>query len=185
MFLRLHFPLKLIPLQEAYPILFLICPIMMRLRTMVLTKDASSIIAWFHREGMRHCNPPHQCLKRPSATPSGSWLSTCRIYLSHLTSHITTLTGRLAESKVVNDNEYVLSLRYSAIISYTTLAQLAYTLGLSSAPGTASTNEFRHKCCSALKRVIALVEEFQPEELQLIDPFLGVSKFTSCLHLVC
>lgn len=84
------------------------------------------------------------------------------------------MTARLAERKTAGDIEAVLSLRYSSIISYTTLAQITYTLGMNTSPTAASVEVFRLKCFDALKSVISLVEELQPEEFHFLDPFMGV-----------
>lgn len=38
--------------QEMYPVLFEMCPIVLRVRSALLAKDGNNLIAWFHQRGM-------------------------------------------------------------------------------------------------------------------------------------
>jgi len=145
-------------LPDAYPILFEICPIALRTRSMLLAKDASNLISWFLQE-----------------TPlSISWSSTCRIFLAHLTGHIASLTEKLADSESMRDRDRSYSLRYSSILSLTTLAQVTYLMdSIPSVAGIPVTN-YKRQCAYSLRRVVSLVEELTPEEFKFLDMFLGI-----------
>lgn len=152
---------------------------MVRVRSMLLAKDANNLIAWFQQETrkftLRH--PSFGNLILLLAMPSVSWFSTCRIYLSQLTAHIADLSDRLAQSIVMGDEESCLSLRYSSIVSITNLAQIHHAWGAS--PSTAHLRKHRNE---ALKRVLQIVSEISPEELRSMDPFMSVSSgFSSFL----
>lgn len=105
-------------------------------------------------------------------TPSDSWLSTCRIFLSHLAVHIAELKTRLAESE---DADSRLIFRFSCIISYTAYAQVVFVLAMSPLSSMDSAVKFRDECSDALKHVIVLVEGLGLGEFLTLHAILGVS----------
>lgn len=71
----------------------------------------------------------------------------------------------------MQDDESQVSLRYSAIISWTNFAQIRYVLAESP---TSSSARFRDECAEALRRVIRLVEEMKPSDFLTLEALLVV-----------
>lgn len=91
------------------------------------------------------------------------------MYLTHLLDHVEYLATRLQKnSRYIEDS---LTLRFSSIISLTTLAQIGHTLARES-PGAVA---FRNQRNDALRRVLLHVGELSSDEFRTIDTFLGVS----------
>lgn len=91
--------------------------------------------------------------------------------MSHLTAHLADLTTRLAGGQEMQDEESKVTLRFSAIISWTDFAQLRYILAT-----TSPDLRFHNECTEALRRVVRLVEEMRSTEfLSLEAILLGVS----------
>lgn len=104
--------------------------------------------------------------------PSHDWVSTCRIFLSHLTTHIAGLSRLVVEGE---DAESRLTFRYSCIISFTTYAKIAFVLAISSSSDDTVARQLKDRCSDALRRVIMLVEELGRNEFLTLNAFLGVS----------
>lgn len=81
---------------------------------------------------------------------------------------------RIAESK---DLESRLAFRYNCILSLTSYAEIMFVLAMNMGSSKSSTVKFLEECSEALKSVIALVEEIQPEDFLTLDGLLGVSTF--------
>lgn len=151
---------------------------MLRVRSITLAKDASNLIAWFGQQSIYTficCSTESRTDLIIAATPSKSWLSTCRTYLSHLADHIRDLTIGATESKQMNDEQSRLCLRFSSLVSLTNFAQIAFVLATSNATSASSASKFRDECTDALGRVVRIVEELEPGEFLTLESLLSVS----------
>lgn len=107
-----------------------------------------------------------------TAKPPALWYTTCHIYLNSLLEHIADLTNRLNDGTYVQDAENTLSLRYSIIISYTTLTQIIHTMARGRPIAELPS---RNHCSEALRRILVHVGELSPHELKAMDHFISVS----------
>lgn len=72
----------------------------------------------------------------------------------------------------MQDEESILTLRYSAVISWTNLAEINYLLALGVDPHPGS--RFRDQCVESLRHAIRLVEEMTPAELLTVEGLWAV-----------
>jgi hypothetical protein len=147
-------------------------------RSALFCKDASNLTAWLMQtsELTFHSLPPAY---RPYrlGTPSPACLSTCSIFLTHLTQHIAHLTGLIdSESKgVIVNKGRLLFLRFGCVIRLTNLAQISFLLAKISLSAAESAINSRGICKDALKRAVTMMEQLEPEEFFVLDMFMTAS----------
>lgn len=65
--------------------------------------------------------------------------------------------------------------RYSSMTSFTAYAQIAFVLAMSSSSSAASAStKFLHECNNALRRVLELIWDLEPNEFLTLSAFIGV-----------
>lgn len=84
----------------------------------------------------------------------------------------------------MKDEEGCAALRYSSVISLTTLAQILFTLARNPWSTASDRLEFLGRCNNALKKVILMVDGMKPLELQYTDVFLGVGVFIYSYNVI-
>lgn len=109
-----------------------------------------------------------------SATITPSWLSMCRMFLSSLISHIDSLSSLMFDFAAIDDHDSCMSIRFSAIINFTILAELYHILADSPRSEESSSLEFRLKCNEALRSAVNMTQGLSPNDYSLLDPFLLV-----------
>lgn len=153
---------------------------MLKVRSTLFAKDANKIMAWFHREGkiatsiLLYSNGDILAL---TGTSSELWLSTCQTFMSHLTTHVDSLSAKLAGARAMKDEEGCVALSFSSIISFTTLSQILITLARNPLSTVPARVRFMHECNTALQSVFSTVEKLKPLELRFMDMYLGVGAF--------
>lgn len=110
-----------------------------------------------------------------TATPTASWLSDCRAFISSITTHSRDITTQLTEFSALGDHDSCVSLRYSSIITLTTLAEIYNLLAKHPLAAKGRESEFRVKCEDVLRGVVNMTEGLGGDDFNFLDPFLGVS----------
>lgn len=136
---------------------------------------AATSLDGFYKKEVRRFQKSFRHLAKFSlitASPPTLWYTTYRIYIAHLQTHIEDLTNLLNDC--AQDYEKLLSLRFSSILSLTTLAQIGHIL----VKGRPDATALREERNTALRRVLLLVSELGLRDFTLrLDPFICVSSF--------
>lgn len=147
----------------------------MRMHSVTLAKEANNLINVFYGEGTPKYSSFRVILSSSSLVPTSmTWLQTCQALLSALTSHITHLNDLTTQCAEIQDKDGCLSLRYSTIISLTTLAQMGYVLSRNPAWETEPVLEARKKCVGVLRRIMSIVSTLEADEFRFLDPLSNV-----------
>lgn len=106
--------------------------------------------------------------------PSMTWLQTCQNLLSDLTCHVMHLNALITDCTNLQDQDSCLSLRYSNIISLTTLAQMGYALSRKPSWTMEPAMEARTQCAGVLRRILTIVATLETDKFRFLDPLSNV-----------
>jgi hypothetical protein len=135
---------------------------------MLLAKDAAGV---FHQEG----GVPVRAL---IADPLFDWFGCAACASASLgVSNISVASNRppvQVDNPACGEQVSAVSLANTSIATFTTLAQIAYTLSKCPSMTPSSAAEFRRRCNDALKRIISLAEELDPDVFRFMETFVSV-----------
>jgi len=142
-------------LPVAYPVLFEISPIIIRVRSILFVKDANALLSSYKQQGAL----------------VQLWIARCDSLLHSLTSHIANLCSIMSRFAEMGDHDCCLSVRYSIIICFTAKAELCRFLARiqSSTP-----TDYDQQCEDSLRCIVEMTQGLKSSDFHFLDHFLGL-----------
>jgi len=146
----------------AYPALFQTCPVILRIRTVLLAKDSDGLIKSYKQQDI----------------PISTWVLECQATVSSITTHLKSLKALLAKCSTVPDHESCMGLRYSIIANSTFLAEFYDILGSgSSTPKSLLSSEavdFQAKCRHTIADIVQTARGINGDYYSYFDTYLKI-----------
>jgi len=159
----------------VFPFLFQVSPSILRVRSVLLVKEASDLIDSAAKPGMSQPDAPRFRILTGGAIETGvelgGFAESCIGLISTLTSHIDGLTKLLTELPS-KDEAGAGSLRASLVTSLTALSETLDLMSRISHEPLAT--DYRHRSIAVLMRAIDIVHGLGHKGFTIIGTFLGV-----------
>jgi len=115
--------------QIACPVLFEVCPLMVRVRTMLLIRKSRKLIVQYasERKCTFICVSPRLSGVRVG-TPTLAWLTQCSEICTELGDHVQSMARLITKFTAANDHDSCVSLRTCSVVCLSNLAELYHIL---------------------------------------------------------
>lgn len=165
-----------------------VCPVTKRLQSLILVKDALGIIKNYH-ESCACARNPSDLNNGNTKAPTDQWVQCCRHSLDALISHLHDLEldkEILGQSVNPHEHDIWAQLQYGAVVCLAAVVELCYLLGRSSPPLLSlESSTFRGRSWQYMEELIHATRALNQEDLNYLDPFIGVSIFHASSATFC
>ena len=115
--------------QVACPVLFEVCPLMVRVRTMLLIRKSRKLIAQYSSERKHTCVRGFLCsFPTYLGNPTLAWLTQCSEVCTELGERVQLLAKLITKFAAANDHDSCVSLRMCSLVSLSNLGELYHIL---------------------------------------------------------
>jgi hypothetical protein len=168
--------------QIACPVLFEVCPLMVRVRTMLLIRKSRKLIAQYASE--RQCNSVYASFFYLSialvGTPTLAWLTQCSEICTELGERVQMVTRLIAKFTAANDHDNCVSLRMCSLVCLSNLGELYHILVHHPLWKLPSVTLKQHE--QTMYRMSDISKELMNDnDMRHLPPYAGVS--TSSSHV--